>query len=123
MAVKILKGLILVLERAITYGGSLQSFCVKQNVLYSIFQKWFKDTRKNVVEVQVDGASVINHGKKYKIGDQPEPVLKSGNDNPVRIWVDNRISNGSRLSQTNLSYQVLVWMIEKMEGLCQVLTV
>ena len=87
-------------------------------VPYNIFQKWFKDTRKKVVEVQVDGAPEITHEEKTKIGDRPKPVSRSGNDNPVRIWIDIRISNGLHLSQKNLSYQDLVRMIEKLEGLC-----
>ena len=114
------------------HGESLQSFCVKNKVPYNIFQKWFKDTRKKVVEVQIDGAPVISHEEKINTGDQPEPVSKSSNENPVRIWIDIRISNGLHLSQKNLSYQDLVRMmsqknlsyqdlvrmIEKLEGLC-----
>ena len=46
---------------ALPHGESLQSFCLKNNVPYNIFQKWFKDTRKKVVEVQVDGAPEITH--------------------------------------------------------------
>ena len=103
---------------ALPHGESLQSFCVKNKVPYNIFQKWFKDTRKKVVEVQVDGAPEIAHEEKTKIGDRPKPVSRSGNDNPVRIWIDIRISNGLHLSQKNLSYQDLVRMIEKLEGLC-----
>ena len=103
---------------ALPRGESLQSFCVKNKVPYNIFQKWFKDTRKKVVEVQVDGAPEITHEEKTKIGDRPKPVSRSGNDNPVRIWIDIRISNGLHLSQKNLSYQDLVRMIEKLEGLC-----
>ena len=78
----------------------------------------FKDTRKKVVEVQVDGATVISHAEKVKTGDQPELVLESGKENAVRIWIDILISNGLHLSQKNLSYQDLVRMIEKLEGLC-----
>ena len=103
---------------ALPHGESLQSFCVKNKVPYNIFQKWFKDTRKKVVEVQVDGAPEIAHEEKTKTGEQPKPVSRSGNDNPVRIWIDIRISNGLHLSQKNLSYQDLVRMIEKLEGLC-----
>ena len=44
---------------ALPHGESLQSFCIKNKVPYNIFQKWFKDTRKKVVEVQVDGAPEI----------------------------------------------------------------
>ena len=103
---------------ALPRGESLQSFCLKNKVPYNIFQKWFKDTRKKVVEVQVDGAPEIAHEEKTKTGDRPKPVSRSGNDNPVRIWIDIRISNGLHLSQKNLSYQDLVRMIEKLEGLC-----
>ena len=92
---------------ALPRGESLQSFW-----------KWFKDTRKKVVEVQVDGAPEITHEEKIKTGDRPKPVSKGCNDNPVRIWIDIRISNGLHLSQKNLSYQDLVRMIEKLEGLC-----
>ncbi len=105
-------------SEALPHGESLQSFCVKNKVPYNIFQKWFKDTRKKVVEVQIDGAPVISHEEKINTGDQPEPVSKSSNENPVHIWIDIRISNGLHLSQKNLSYQDLVRMIEKLEGLC-----
>ena len=75
------------------------------------------------VEVQVDGAPEIAHEGKNKTGDRPKPVSRSSNDNPVRIWIDIRISNGLHLSQKNLSYQDLVLMIEKLEDLCRVLLV
>ena len=97
---------------------NLSSRFVSRTKSLNIFQKWFKDTRKKVVEVQVDGAPEITHEERTKTGDQPKPVLRSSNDNPVRIWVDIRISNGLHLSQKNLSYQDLVRMIEKLEGLC-----
>ena len=103
---------------ALPRGESLQSFCLKNKVPYNIFQKWFKDTRKKVVEVQVDGAPEIAHEEKTKTGEQPKPVSRSSDENPVRIWIDIRISNGLHLSPKNLSYQDLVRMIEKLEGLC-----
>ena len=105
-------------SEALPHGEYLQSFCVKNKVTYNIFQKWFKDTRKKVVEVQVDGAPMISHEVQNKTGDESKPVSKSSDDNPVRIWIDIRISNGLHLSQKNLSYQDLVRMIEKLEGLC-----
>ena len=101
---------------ALPHGESLQSFCLKNKVPYNIFQKWFKDTRKKVVEVQVDGAPEITHEEKTKTGDQP--VSRSSNENPMRIWIELRISNGLHLSQKNLNYQDLVRMIEKLDGLC-----
>ena len=52
---------------ALPHGESLQSFCVKNKVPYNIFQKWYKDTRKKVVEVQVDGAPAIGHEEKSRL--------------------------------------------------------
>ena len=103
---------------ALPHGESLQSFCVKNKVPYNIFQKWYRDTRKKVVEVQVDGAPVIGHEEQSGAIDQPQPVSPGRNDHPVRIWVEIRISNGLHLFQKNLSYPDLVRMVEKLEGLC-----
>ncbi len=103
---------------ALPHGESLQSFCVKNKVPYNIFQKWYKDTRNKVVEVQIDGVPEIGRGEKPKTGDQARPESPSRNNHPVRIWVEIRISNGLHLSQKNLSYQDLVRMVEKLEGLC-----
>ena len=105
-------------SEALPHGESLQSFCVKHKVPYNIFQKWFRDTRKKVVEVQVDGAPVITHEETTKTNDQPKSVSKNSNEKSVRIWIDIRISNGLHLSQKNLSYRDLVCIIEKLEGLC-----
>jgi hypothetical protein len=93
---------------ALPHGESLQSFCVRNKVPYNIFQKWFKDTRKKVVEVQIDGAPEIGHEEKNRTSDQFQSVSQSRNDTPVRILVAIRISNGLHLSQKNLSYQDLV---------------
>ena len=39
---------------ALPHGESIQSFCVKNKVPYNIFSKWYKDTRKQIVEVKID---------------------------------------------------------------------
>ncbi len=80
------------------HGESLQSFCVRNKVPYNIFQKWFKDTRKKVVAVRVDGVSVITYEEKNRTSDQPTPASKSSNVTSDRIWLEIRISNGLRLS-------------------------
>ena len=51
---------------ALPHGESLQSFCVKNKVPYNIFQKWYKDIRKKVVEVQIDGIPVADSGESSK---------------------------------------------------------
>lgn len=85
-------------REALPHGESFQSFCVKKKVLYNIFQKWFKDTCKKVVEVQIDGVPADVYEEKTKTGDQPQLVPKSSNDNLIRIWIGIRINNGLHLS-------------------------
>ena len=97
---------------------NLSNRFVLRTKFLNIFQKWYRDTRKKVVEVQVDGAPVIGHEEQSSAIDQPQPVSPGRNDHPVRIWVEIRISNGLHLSQKNLSYPDLVRMVEKLEGLC-----
>lgn len=77
-----------------------------------------KDTRKRVVEVQIDGAPVIRPEEKPAPVAHPTPASPLSTANPVRLWIDIRTSNGLHLSQKNLSYHDLVRMVEKLEGLC-----
>lgn len=100
---------------ALPHGESLQSFCVRNKVPYNLFHKWYKDTCKKVVEVQVDGFPTGDEAVQPDGHPQKSPI---GTDAPTRIWVDIRVSNGLHLSRKNLSYQALVLMIEKLEGLC-----
>ena len=103
---------------ALPHGESLQSFCLKHKVPYNIFQKWYKDTRKKIVEVKVDGIPVEGGDETETEPNGQFHNVSQTDDKSVRIWVDIRISNGLHLSQKNLSYQDLVRMIEKLEGLC-----
>ena len=100
---------------ALPHGVSIQDFCVRNKVPYNIFSKWYKDTRKEIVEVAVDGRpseegaspAVPSHSRQ-----------QSASSPPVRILVDIRMSNGLYITQKNLNYQELVKLVEKLEGLC-----
>ena len=94
---------------ALPSGESVQSFCKRNNVPYNIFSKWYKDTRKRIVEVSVEGRPSEESG-------QDSTPLKT--QSSLRIMVDIAMSNGLRLSQKNLSYRELRLLIEKLEVLC-----
>lgn len=70
---------------SLTHGESLQLFCLRNKVLYNIFQKWYKDIRKKVVEVQVDGFP--SGDKDDKLAGNPQKAA-IGPAAPIRIWVD-----------------------------------
>ncbi|MDY4628485.1 MAG: hypothetical protein SO440_06220 [Prevotella sp.] len=99
---------------ALPHGESIQSFCVKNKVPYNIFSKWYKDTRKQIVEVKVDGRPSDSEKEPCVQSDSLQPASPS----PVRIMIELRMSNGLHLSQRNLNYQDLVRLVEKLEGLC-----
>ena len=79
--------------------------------------KWYKDTRKKVVEVQVDGIPMVTETSSPKTS-VPSPVSPQDSKESVRILVDLRMSNGLHVHQKNLSYQSLRALIEKLEVLC-----
>lgn len=71
---------------------------------------------EKIVAVQVAGAPSEENEESSMPVSLPPSSEKS--DNPVRIWVEVRMSTGLHLSQKNLSYRELVRIIEKLEGLC-----
>lgn len=115
---------------ALPHGQSVQSFCLNNNVPYNIFSKWYRDTRRKVVPVQVDGrptdeepiekeqsVQADSGNSKELVATVPEKKNNSHEETP-RIWVELHLSNGLYLSRKNLNYQGLRQMIEKLEGLC-----
>lgn len=96
-------------------GESIQTFCHRNNIPYNLFEKWYKDTRHRVVEVNVSGRPSPTEPDKAKEERQRQKEEKA---TEVRILVDLRVSNGLRLRQGNLSYGQLKRLVEKLEGLC-----
>ena len=97
---------------ALPLGMSIETFCLKNKVPYNIFSKWYKDTRKKVVEVQVDG---IPSGQATSSVKELESSPVCPKDS-VHILVDFRMSNGLHIHQKNLSYQSLRSLVEKLVG-------
>ena len=69
-------------------GILIEKFCLQNNVPYNIFSQWYKDTRKRIVEVQVDGRpSTADSVQESPSGDAvtSRPVrLSSGRKRPVK---------------------------------------
>ena len=97
-------------------GESIQRFCQRNNVPYNLFEKWYRDTRHRVVEVEVDGRPSSKEEEE-----KPSKTVLSSKEclrKEVRILLDLRVSNGLHLRQKNLSYPELKHLVEKLEGLC-----
>ena len=70
-------------------GESLQSFCKRNNVPYNIFSKWYKDTRKRIVEVSVEGRPSEESCPDSQV---PEVTFPKG-PFPLRIMVEIAMNN------------------------------
>lgn len=107
---------------ALPHGVSVETFCLNNKVPYNIFSKWYKDTRKKVVEVQVDG--IPSTASTTASLQNEESIGKSKTSSPteinsqVKIMVDIRMTSGLHICQKNLSYQSLRKLVEKLEVLC-----
>lgn len=64
---------------AMPRGESIQAFCDKNKVPFNLFNKWYRDTRHSIVNVQVDGASSKDlyeaHPGQYRYGFLPNHIL------------------------------------------------
>lgn len=98
---------------------SIQVFCLKNKVPYNLLHKWYKDTRHQIVPVQVEGQSEMEANFQKEVSSSPIPERKENAESyPVRMMIDIRMTNGIRILQRNLTYQNLKRLIEKLERLC-----
>lgn len=63
--------------KAYPKGKSIQTFCHRNNVLYNLFEKWYKDTRHKVVEVSMPGRLSTLESDKLKVEEQA-PAGRAG---------------------------------------------
>lgn len=119
---------------AVPLGMSVQTFCLRNNVPYNIFHKWNKDTRKKIVEVQVDGVPSGPPSESVPSSPSGETPVKKDSPSPravhrhrkpkvpgalpVRISVELTLSNGLHILQKDLDYPGLYRLIQKLEVLC-----
>lgn len=100
---------------------SIEQFCLSNKVPYNLFAKWYKDTRKKIIPVQVLGSP----STEAEVPESPSSIreVKPESDprlschTELRILVDIRMSNGVHISQKNLSYAGLKSLVEKLEGI------
>lgn len=71
----------------ISAGVSIEKFCMSNKVSYNLFSKWYKDTRKKIIPVQVLGAPSPESEMKKK----SSPILERMPE------VDTRLSSDTEL--------------------------
>ena len=100
---------------AMPQGESIQDFCLRNKVPYNLFHKWYKDTRHQIVPVQVQGQPETDTQSSKEVSSPPTPERKENTEPcPVRMMIDIRMTNGIRIQQRNLTYRNLKRLIDLM---------
>ena len=90
---------------------SINDFCIRKGLPYTEFNKWFRKTHKRIVPLEVDGMPVSAENPDPSSSSVSQP---SSGDN--RVIISTR--DGLQIQKKGLTYQGLVSLVEKMEGLC-----
>ena len=97
-------------------GVSINAFCISRGVNYKDFNKWYYKMHKSVVPLEIEGAPASeSQDMKESSDDGPSPStpLKKGG---IHVFI--RTYDGLQIQKKGLSYQELVNLVEKLEGLC-----
>ena len=74
---------------------------------------WYKDTRHQIVPVQVEGQPEMDTQSSKEVSSSPTPERKENTEPcPVRMMIDIRMTNGIRIQQRNLTYRNLKRLID-----------
>ena len=117
-------GRMYILYRAegVPQGESIQKFCIRNNVPYNLFNKWFRDSLHKIVEVKLSGKPSEASVSALTAEDPERTDVNESQETPpstsqLRIKVDIHMSNGLHIKRSNMSYVQLCKFILKMEVL------
>ena len=95
---------------------SINDFCMRKGIPHREFNKWFRNTHKQVVPVEVEGVP----GNSEPAPSQSDAAKVSNTMSPRKsgIHVFIHTSDGLQIQKKGLTYQGLLSLVEKLEGLC-----
>ena len=109
-------------------GVSIVSFCQQNGIVYSQFERWYKNRKKIKVHpvkiVDKDGHPQTHIPDKVVSSESKASVPEVCNENnpviscPVLFSVSVRTSSGLNLQQSHIDYRQLHALVEKLEVLC-----
>ena len=103
-----------------TSGISIVAFCQKNGIVYSQFERWYKNRHKVKVHavdiVDRDGTIPVQDTKlQDTCGDAVEDARLS---KPTLFTIQLKSTNGMYFQQRNIDYNGLKDLVEKLEVLC-----
>lgn len=94
---------------------SINDFCIRKGIPYTEFNKWFRKTHKQIVSLEVEGMPCDS---KEVTGVAGKPVMEDSKASKGGIHVFIRTYDGLQIQKKGISYQDLVNLVGKLEGLC-----
>ena len=95
---------------------SINDFCMRKGIPFREFNKWFRNTHKQVVPLEVEGmpeGSVVDHPQS---DEKKESNTTSSRKSGIHVFIHT--SDGLQIQKKGLTYQGLLSLVEKLEGLC-----
>ena len=93
---------------------SINDFCIRNGIPYTEFNKWFRKTHRRIVPLEVEGIPGASDNEQ-QVAEKPVQNIKSKNGG-IHVFI--RTYDGLQIQKKGLSYQELVNLVGKLEGLC-----
>ena len=94
---------------------SINDFCFRKGLPYKEFNKWFRNTHKQIVPLEVEG-SPDDQAEESVVDDSAVSNVSGFKNGGIQIFI--RARDGLQVQKKGLTYQGLVKLVEKLEGLC-----
>ncbi len=94
---------------------SINDFCFRKGLPYKEFNKWFSKTHKQVIPLEVEGAP-DNQADVPEVNNTAVSNASGVTNGGIQIFI--RTHDGLQLQKKGLTYQGLLKLVEKLEGLC-----
>ena len=95
---------------------SINDFCMRKGIPYREFNKWFRNTHKQVVPVEVEGIPENSELAPPQLDAAKVSNTKSPMKSGIHVFIHT--SDGLQIQKKGLTYQGLLSLVEKLEGLC-----
>ena len=95
---------------------SINDFCIRNGIAYTEFNKWYRKMHKSIVPLEIEDAPASESQmviEPLEEASPKDPHLKRGG---IQVFI--RTCDGLQLQKKGLSYQGLISLVEKLEGLC-----
>ncbi len=90
---------------------SIETFCVHNGINYKAFDRWYRNTHKDIVPVQIVEDKDLE-ADCHEIKEDPH------SDREARISISRYLGNGIYVKRKHLTYPELKELINKLECIC-----